>query len=259
MQDRPLQDRICVVTGAASGIGRATARMMAEAGGHIIAADFDSVGLEALAAELGNKVRAVTVNMASRDDVERLADVAAEMGGPDVWVNAAGIVAAPTPVAQVDEATLDRVLAVNLKGVYFGCAAAARLMGERGRGAIVNLSSQGADTPAPGLSCYAMSKAAVNALTRGLAVELGPMGVRVNAVAPGFIDTPMVRYRFTDEAGCEVPDLKQALFEARAAGAALGRIGQPEDIARTILFLASDASSYITGETLRANGGADMR
>ncbi|MGI9363161.1 MAG: SDR family NAD(P)-dependent oxidoreductase [Parasphingorhabdus sp.] len=254
-----LTGKLAVVTGAASGIGRETVRVFVGAGAHVVLADRNADELAKFAAELGSAATAVPTDVSDREQVEQLADAARAIGPIDVWLNGAGVVAAPAMIVDVDEATLDRLIAINLKGVYFGAAAAARRMIPEGKGSIINISSQGAESPAPGISVYSLTKAGVNALTRTLAAEVGDAGVRVNAVAPGFIDTPMVSYRFTRDDGSAIEDVKQELFATRAANAALRRIGQPIDIARVILFLASDASSFVTGETLRANGGADMR
>lgn len=254
-----LAGKLAVVTGAASGIGREAARVFAGAGAHVVIADRNAAELAKVAAELGAAATAVPTDVSDRTQIEHLADIAQAIAPIDVWLNAAGVVAAPAMMVDVDEATLDRLIAINLKGVYYGSAAAARRMVPSGKGSIINISSQGADFGVPGISVYSLTKAAVNALTRTLAAEVGGAGVRVNAVAPGFIDTPMVSYRFTREDGSPIEEAKQQLFAARAANAALGRIGQPIDIARVILFLAAEASSFVTGETLRANGGADMR
>jgi len=170
----------------------------------------------------------------------------------------AGVIAAPAPVVDVDEATLDRLIAVNLKGVYWGCAAAARVMAPQGKGSIINISSAGADIPAPGISVYALTKAAVNMITRSLATEVGAQGVRVNTVSPGFVDTPMVTYRFRRPDGSIDEDVRTQVFNERAAKAVLGRIAEPSDIAMALLFLASDASRFVTGQVLRVNGGSVM-
>jgi 3-oxoacyl-[acyl-carrier protein] reductase len=131
-------------------------------------------------------------------------------------------------------------------------------MSAQKRGSIINISSAGADIAAPDLSAYAMTKAAVNMLTRNLALEVGASGVRVNAIAPGFIDTPMVTYRFRAPDGSIDESKRRQVFDARAAHAALQRIGTPSDIALAMLFLASDASSFMTGQVLRPNGGIVM-
>lgn len=251
--------RIAVITGAASGIGREAAKLFACAGAHVVLADRNAEELARFGAELGDSATSLCIDVSSRDQIERLADAARAIGPIDVWLNAAGIVAAPTMMIDVDEEMLDRLIAINLKGVYFGAAAAARKMVPEGRGSIINISSQGAESPVPGISGYSLTKAAVNAMTRTLAAEVGGAGVRVNAVAPGFIDTPMVSYRFKNADGSVDEAAKQQIYASRASSAALGRVGQPIEIAQVILFLASDASSFVTGETLRANGGGDMR
>jgi 3-oxoacyl-[acyl-carrier protein] reductase len=256
-----LDGRTAVVTGAASGIGRGTAIVLAKAGASLVLADIDEPGLEATRAQIDaapDRIALRRTDVTDREDVEALADfAAARFGGIDVWANIAGVIGA-APVTEMTKAELDRILSVNLQGTYWGCAAAARRMASRGKGSIVNISSAGADMPAPGLSAYAMSKAAVNMLTRTLATEVGRQGVRVNAVAPGFVETPMVAYRYRTPDG-EVDEKARArLLQLRAEGSALGRIGEPSDIAYAILCLASDASRFVTGQILRPNGGAVM-
>ena len=262
-EDAPKTDefvgKVIVITGAASGIGRETALLFAGVGAKVLLADINASPLEQLAAQIGNSAMAVCTDVSHRDQLEQLADIARKEGPIEVWVNAAGIVAPPAMMVDVDEAMLDQLIAINLKGVYFGSVAAARRMVPENRGSIVNISSQGAEAPVPGISCYSLTKAAVNAMTRTLAAEVGPAGVRVNAVAPGFIDTPMVSYRFKNADGSLDQDAKRQIFESRASTSALHRVGQPIEIAKAIFFLASSASSFVTGETLRANGGGDMR
>jgi 3-oxoacyl-[acyl-carrier protein] reductase len=253
-----LAGRSAVIIGAASGIGRETARVFAEADATLMLADVNGDALADLAAEIGNGAQWMRVDVSDRASVDALAARAAAEMPIDAWANLAGIVAPPTSIVDVDEATLDRLIAVNLKGVYWGCAAAARIMSAQGSGSIINASSAGAEIPVQGISVYALTKAAVNMITRSLATEIGPMGVRVNAVAPGFIDTPMVTYRFRKEDGTLDLAARESLFADRAAAAPLRRIGQPRDIALAILYLASEASDFMTGQVLRPNGGTIM-
>ncbi len=161
-------------------------------------------------------------------------------------------------VVATSEHHLDAVLSVNVKGVFFGCAAAARAMADRGGGSIVNLASAAMDVPSPGLASYAMSKSAVAMLTRTLAVEMGERGVRVNAIAPGFIDTPMTRRHFTGADGEIEERARDELWNAMSAKTPLGSIGRATDIALAALYLASDAARFVTGQVLRPNGGVVM-
>jgi 3-oxoacyl-[acyl-carrier protein] reductase len=179
------------------------------------------------------------------------------MGRLDVWVNAAGVLLR-APILEVFEADLDRVLAINLKGTFWGCAAAGRAMQPQGSGSIVNISSAGADSAASNISVYAMSKSAVSTLARACAMEFGAFGVRANAIAPGWIDTPMVSYRYRNAAGEIDPDLREATLRQTAKVSPLGVTGTPRDIALAILYLASDASRFVTGQVLRPNGGSAM-
>jgi 3-oxoacyl-[acyl-carrier protein] reductase len=256
-----LAGRVAVVTGAASGIGRETARVLAEAGARLLLADIDEAGLAetgALVEAAGSAALARRVDVADRAAVEALADEAERaMGSLDVWVNVAGALL-NAPILEVAEPQLDRLVAINMKGVYWGCAAAGRVMQPRGRGSIINVSSTGADTSPPGVSVYAMTKAAVNALTRSAAKELGAFGVRVNSVGPGWIETPMVSYRFRNAAGEIDPQTHEAVLRQFAQASPLGLTGRPRDIALAILYLASDASRFVTGQVVRPNGGAAM-
>ncbi|TVV76710.1 SDR family NAD(P)-dependent oxidoreductase [Sphingomonas solaris] len=253
-----LEGRVAVVTGAASGIGRETACVLAEAGARVMLADVDESGLAETARLVearGGAATARRTDVGDRDDIEALATAAA---GVSIWVNAAGILVT-TPIIDAPTAETERQLAINMMGTYWACAAAARAMRDGGNGgAIVNLSSAGADMPSPGLSAYSMAKAAVNMLTRTAAVEFGPLGIRVNAVAPGFIDTPMVTYRFRDAEGGVDAAKRDDVFRQRAQGSPLGLTGTPRDIALAILYLASDASRFVTGQIVRPNGGVVM-
>ncbi len=171
--------------------------------------------------------------------------------------NVAGIIR-NNLVVDTPEEELDAVIAVNLKGVYFGCAAAARAMVERGRGSIINVASAGMDTPAPTLSSYALCKAAVAMLTRTLATEVGPYGVRVNSIAPGFTDTPMTQRWWKHESGAVDEAARDEMWGLRAAQSPLRTIGTARDQAMGMLYLASDASKFMTGQVLRINGGVAM-
>jgi 3-oxoacyl-[acyl-carrier protein] reductase len=256
-----LDGRVAVLTGAASGIGRQAAITLAQAGARVVLGDVDEAGLAETAARvaaIGGEVVCQRTDVSVRDQIGGLASLAVEKGGRiDVWANIAGLILA-TPVVDATEAQFDRVLSVNLKGTYWGCAAAARVMISQRSGSIINISSTGADVAAAGLSIYAISKAGVNMLTRTLAVEVGRYGVRANSIAPGFIDTPMVSYRFqTAEGGIDTLQ-RDAIFEQRARVSPLGLTGEPSDVGYCMLYLACDASRFVTGQVLRPNGGASM-
>lgn len=256
-----LEGRVALVTGAASGIGRETARVFAQAGARVMLTDIDERGLAdtlALVDASNSGARSQRIDVSQRAEVDALAETTVRaMGQLDVWVNSAGVVAYP-PVLEATELDIDKLMSINLKGTYWGCAAAARAMRTQGAGSIINVSSTGADSAGPGLSIYAMTKSAVNTLTRVCAREFGPFGVRVNAIAPGWIDTPMANTRFRDAAGAIDPELREQGLQQRALASPLGLTGVPRDIALAMLYLASDASRFVTGQVLRANGGASM-
>ena len=256
-----LEGKVAIITGAGSGIGREIARMFALAGATPMLCDIAPAGLAetaAIVAAAGGTSLSATLDVSDRAAVDEAAIRAAAIHGSiDVWVNAAGIIVY-RPVIEARGEEVERMLAVNLKGVYWGCAAAGRLMTAAGSGSIINLSSSGADSPAPTLSLYAMTKAAVNMLTRTLATELGPAGIRVNAIAPGWVDTPMGTARFRDERGKTDPAKLEEGLALRAKASPLGITGVPRDIAFAALYLASDASRFMTGQIVRPNGGVAM-
>jgi 3-oxoacyl-[acyl-carrier protein] reductase len=258
-----LTDRVAVVTGAAGGIGREAARLFARAGADVVIADCDEAQLEVTSKELAAlsrpvRVAVVPVDVSSKSQVDGLAERAMrEFSRVDVWANVAGILR-HGPMTATAEAELDAVVGVNLKGVYWGTAAAGRVMTEARRGSIVNIASAGGDMPTPNISVYGLTKAAVIHLTKTAAMEFGPSGVRVNAVAPGFIDTPMVAVHWTDSSGRVDEERRRSMLEQRAGQAPLGVIGEPADIAYAMLYLASDASRFMTGQVLRPNGGVVM-
>lgn len=252
-----LSGRVFVVTGAASGIGRETARVLVQAGAWPVLADVNEAGLAETMAAIGGAGIARRTDVARRADVEGLADAAAGEGAVRGWVNAAGILVGK-PVLEQEESELERVLAINLKGSYWGCAAAARVMKPHRAGAIVNIASAGADMPVPGFSVYGISKGGVNMLTRTAAAELGPLGIRVNSVAPGYIDTEMVTDAYRNADGSIDEARRDEKRRRRSEGTPLGLVGRPRDIALAIHYLVSDASRFVTGQVLRPNGGVVM-
>jgi 3-oxoacyl-[acyl-carrier protein] reductase len=256
-----LEGRVAAVTGAASGIGRDTALVFAMAGARVALIDVNREGLEVSAAAirgLGATASVHPLDVTRRDELEAAAqDLAQAAGRLDVWVNAAGVLLRKK-VLDVSEADLDRVISVNQKGVYFGMAAAGRVMCAAGRGSIINVASGAAYMPLPEYSVYGQTKAAVNMMTRDAAVEFGASGVRVNAIAPGWVETGMTVYRFLDDAGQVDPARREEVMRELAAWTPLRLTGVPRDIALAMLYLASDASRFVTGQVLNPNGGAVM-
>ncbi|MEJ8653194.1 SDR family NAD(P)-dependent oxidoreductase [Streptomyces sp. MS1.AVA.3] len=249
-----LTGRTAIVTGAAAGIGRATAVLLAEAGATVHCADLHDQGVKATAAAItasGGSAHAHPLDVTRRDEIAAVVDAARSATGRlDVMANIAGIMHS-SAVLETEEADLDRVWNTNFKGVLYGCQEAARAMIATGtRGSVVNMASGAIDTGAPGLLCYGAAKAAVVQLTKTLATEVGGHGIRVNAVAPGWVRTAMTE-RPTAEA-------QQQAERPMIRMSPLGRVGEPEDIAHTVLHLASDASSFMTGQILRPNGGVAM-
>jgi 3-oxoacyl-[acyl-carrier protein] reductase len=244
--------RVAVVTGAGSGIGRASALALGGAGATVVCADIDGDTAQATAAEitaLGGRAESAGLDVSVRIDVDALAArVAAERGGIHVWCNIAGIMV-EGPFLDAPEDDLDRIISVNLKGVFFGCQAAGRVMvGQPEGGSIINASSAAADTPSPNIVSYAICKA----------VEVGKRHVRVNAVAPGFVLTGMTRRYFVRPDGTVDEAMQEAVVAPMRKYTPLRSIGEPEDIAAAVLYLASDASRFMTGQVLRPNGGVAM-
>ena len=254
-----LRGRTAVITGAAGGIGRQAAITFTQAGANVLIADVGVAGLEetaAMVAAAGGSATVVPTDVSDRDQVNALADAAIKTHGRlDIWANVAGVIRYMNIVDATPE-DVEFITKVNLWGTYWGVAAAGRTM--TNGGSIINVSSAGGDMPAPTLSIYAMTKAAVSHLTRCAAVELGANNIRVNAIAPGFTDTPMVQSRWTNADGSTNEAERESYTETRAAQSPLRTIATPEDQSWAMLYLASDASRFITGQVIRPNGGVVM-
>ncbi|MFY1585296.1 SDR family NAD(P)-dependent oxidoreductase [Micromonospora sp. WMMD734] len=233
-----LAGKTAVVTGGAMGMGAATGRRFVTEGANVVVADVNLAAAQALAVELGQRAVAEDLDVRSADQWAALVvRTEARFGSLDILVNNAGI-ADPAPLEQWDAARLQRTLDVNLIGVFNGIQAVVPAMKRAGGGSIVNIGSVGALQGVPRMSGYVVSKWGVRGLTRTAALELGVHGIRVNAVHPGQIRTPM-----TDG----------VVFDT--ANVALGRVGEPDDIARIVLFFASDDSTFVTGSEVAGDGG----
>lgn len=238
---------VALVIGAAGGIGQATARMLAAAGHLVAVADRDGAGLDALASELAPDTPRYTLDATDAESVQGLFDSIARLGDLRILVNTAGIVQLGR-IEDIDESAWDQMLEVNLKSVYLACRAAIPGMVAAGGGAIVNVSSISGRTKSTfSAPSYVASKAGVIGLTMSLASQHAREGVRVNCVAPGVIDTPMLDAYSSDQ--------KSRLTELIP----MARLGTAEEVAACIVFLATDGASYITGQTVNVNGGQFMQ
>ena len=244
-----LKDKVAIVTGAASGFGAETARLFAREGALVVVADLNLAGAKAVAAEIGSTALAIECDVSRRVDVDRLvAACIKEFAVPDIVVNNAGFTHKNQPLLNVDEALFDKVFAVNVKSIFHMVHVVVPHMRQRGSGVILNIGSTAGIRPRPGLTWYNASKAAVNLLSKSLAVELGKDGIRVNVICPVMGETGMLG----DFMG--VPDTPENR-ERFIAGIPLGRLSRPLDIARAALYLASDEAEFITGVEFPVDGG----
>ena len=247
-----LANKVCVVTGGGSGIGRATCRLFAAEGARLVVADKNEAAAEAVAGECraeGAEAVALGIDVSRAADAERMvAETLRAFGRLDVLVNNAGYGIAGS-VLDTDEKAWDDLMAVNVRGVFLCSKYAIPVMKAQGGGTIVNTASVVASVGIRNRAAYCASKGAVAALTRAMAIDHVEDGIRCNAIAPGTIDTP-----YFDDILRRSPD-PEAVRRALAARQLLGRLGTPEEIAAGILFLASDESRFATGTILTLDGG----
>ena len=247
-----LDGKVAVVTGAARGLGAQIVERLSEAGADVVAADLDHDGATSVAAAAAQRwgTRAIGLRLDVGDpaSIEAAADTAVgELGRLDIWVNNAGISTATGPAIDVDVEVIDRLLQINARGTYLGAREAAKRMTDGG--VVVNILSTTGFRANVGISAYVASKHAAVGITKALALEFAPLGVRVLGIAPTIIDTPGVRAEMAPllEAGLDVA--------ARAAANPLGRMGVPDDVARVVVFAASDMAAFMTGSTLAVDAG----
>ena len=243
MADR-LNKKVAIVTGAAHGIGRAIAERYGAEGATVVVCDVDAAGADAVAKRIsddGGTAVAIVTDVSDKAAVDRLFDETLErFGTVDVLVNNAGLTNTERHFLDGDEAWWDRIHAVNLKGSFLCGLRAAKEMAQRGEGVIINVSSGGATRAHRGNAAYDATKGGIEALTRAMAVDLAPYGVRVNGLIPGAIDSKGM-----------APDLKRERGEAIP----MGRMGEPADMTGAAVFLASDDAGYVTGHLLAVDGG----
>ena len=239
-----LENKVAIVTGAAKGIGEAIALRYGVEGAKVVVADVNEEGMNSVAAAInaaGGTAMAVKTDVSSEEEVSALFDAVMEAyGRVDVLVNNAGLISPMKHFLEADKAWWDMIIGVNLTGTFLCCHKAAFIMAKQGSGSIINMSSGGATKAHRAFVAYDATKGGIEAMTRALALDLGPYGVRINFLVPGSIDTT----------GMGLEDRK-----LRGVNVPLERIGVPEDMTGGAVFLASDDSSYVTGDSVVIDGG----
>ena len=243
--------KVAVVTGASSGMGAATARALASAGARVNLSDIDKKGAEEKAQKTGSEIFVGDVSNSEFCDLT-IDSIVQKQGQVDILVNAAGIILRADALETNDD-NWKRIMAVNVDGVFFMCRSAIRHMVNKKSGSIVNFGSIWGDVASSGVTAYCVTKGAVHQLTRALALEHAEDGIRVNAVAPGEVNTPMIK------AGRDKPPTGDELQELANATIPIKRLAEPEEIAEVVLFLASEKSSYMTGSIVPVDAGYTAR
>ncbi len=244
-----LEGSVALVTGAASGFGRAIAEAYVREGARVACLDIDAEGAEAVVAGLGDAAIAIGGDVADGASVASAVDAAHNaFGRVDIVVNNAGISHRNQPMLDVDEATFDRVFAVNVKSIFHMAHSVVPIMREQGGGVIINVGSTAGIRPRPGLTWYNASKGAVNIASKSMAVELAPDGIRVNCIAPVMGETALLE---TFMGAPDTPE-NRAKFVATIP---MGRMSRPEDIAQAAVYLASERANFVTGVVLQVDGG----
>lgn len=250
-----LPNKVALITGAASGIGRASAILFAAEGAKVVVADVDETGGRQtvdLIAQKGGSAIFVKADVTKADDVERMIKASVDQYGKlDILFNNAGIGTAFTPLEQVDEALWDRLMAINVKSIFLGCKYAAPVMKAQGGGVIINTASISGVRPRPGLTVYAASKGAAIVFTKAIAIEFAPYKIRVNCINPVVTDTAFITKTIE-------PSQIEAAKKGMLTTIPLGRLGEPEDMAFAALYLASDEAGLVTGISLDVDGGRSI-
>jgi NAD(P)-dependent dehydrogenase (short-subunit alcohol dehydrogenase family) len=246
-----LKEKTVLVTGGASGIGRASTERLIAEGARVVIADLNErMGKATVDAMPAGSAHFIKCDVSDDASVRQLLDDAVSwLGGLDVLVNNAGILVCK-PLSELDAETWDKVFAVNTKGAFLTCRYAIAHMRSGGGGSIINMSSLAGQRGMPGLTLYSATKAALVGLSATLAIELAPDKIRVNAICPGWIDTPF------NQAVIDALGGPEAQAQAIASGIPLGRMGKIEEIAAAVAYLASDDSAFMTAQALAINGGA---
>jgi NAD(P)-dependent dehydrogenase (short-subunit alcohol dehydrogenase family) len=248
-----LQGKVAIITGGAGGIGRAAGALFAAEGANVLLVDLDEASLKQAVADIGsNRVSYFAADVTKSRDNQAMVDCATERyGGVDVLLANAGIEGDVRPITEYDEDRFDQVMAVNVKGPFLGLKSAIPAMQKRGGGSVVITSSVAGVRGAPGVSAYVTSKHAVIGLMRSAARECAPLNIRVNTVNPSPVETRMMR---SLEEGM-LPGAADTAKQSITASIPMNRYGTPEEIARVMLFLASDDSAWVTGSVYMADGG----